>query len=52
MTQLANEKIPSPRANEQAPIVGAPDRRYTGDICYECRDPWCVGCEHADVARD
>lgn len=28
------------------------DRRYTHDLCEECGDPWCAGCEYAEVDRD
>lgn len=28
------------------------DRRYTATACEECGDPWCAGCEDADVDRD
>lgn len=28
------------------------DHRYSGEVCSVCGDPWCAGCEHADVDRD
>jgi hypothetical protein len=45
------QENPPPQGAKDATPIGAPDHRYTGDICYECRDPWCAGCEYADTER-
>jgi len=51
---MARERLPytDPQGGKDATPIGRPDHRYTGEVCPECGDPWCVGCEHADVARD
>lgn len=51
LTPLERQHLEDWRAHFEPASRYVIDRRYQGEICPECDDPWCAGCEHADVSK-